>query len=216
MKAILPDPLFEETADQPDDEDSATTSAQLLREDLDAGSDGDDKEEEVKHGSSSLTSDSILRKLKYATGGVSTLFGVGEGPIKHGHVEVEPPMCVGKLIERAQNEQDVRPQPSEEKMDIELTTADVVEKHHELTIADYLSIAKSHLNFTEQDIFFAQDLYRVIDKGGEIGVQRSKLEADSMQSHHNTAFHLQSLLNFDLVSIPYHHASACIRLYISL
>ncbi len=202
MKAIVPDPLFENTStpDQPDEEDTANMSAQLLGEDLDAGSDGDDKEEEeVKHDSSSLASDNIFRKLKYATGGVSALFGVGGGPIQYGHIKMEPALHVGKLIERAQNEQDMHLQPSEEKMEVELT-ADL-EQPYELTISDYLTIAKTHLEFTDSDLDFARQLYCMIDEGAETGVQRSKLEADNTCSHHHsTDSHLQSLLNFGLVS----------------
>ena len=200
MRAVLPEPLFEELADQPDDEDSLGTS---LGEELDGGSDGDDKdEEEVKDGPS-LTNEMIIRKLKYGTGGVSTLFGVGAGAVRHGYVEVEPSVCVGKLLERAQSEQYGHLQPSEEKMEEELTDQQLGKSHQKMTLDNYLNIGKNYLDFTDSDILFAQELYRIIDEGGDHGVQRLNLDTHSALTHlhhqHSLELHVQSLLNFDLV-----------------
>ncbi len=200
MRAVLPEPLFEEVADQPDDEDSLGTS---LGEELDGGSDGDDKdEEEIKDGPS-LTNEMIIRKLKYGTGGVSTLFGVGAGAVRHGYVEVEPSVCVGKLIECTQNEQDGRLQPSEENMEEESTAQLGKSYQNNMSLDNYLNIGKNYLDFTDSDILFARELYRIIDEGGDPGVQSSNLEAHSalthLHHHHSIKLHVQSLLNFNLV-----------------
>ena len=207
VRPILPETLYEEVAnpDQPEEEEMVDSSTQLLgEEEGDGGSDGEDKEEEEEAKDESVLTREIMRKLKYARGGVSTLFGVGVGPLKYGqmHVEVEPSV---NPFEHAQTKQYGCPHGTEEKMEEDSSVGESSQKTSQLTVDDYLTVAKEQLKFDDRDVLFAGELHRVINDSGSEGVQRSSLENHMALNHlphsHSLDFHIQSLLNFDLVSI---------------
>jgi len=203
--SVLPVKLFEDLPSPDGSEDDE--ASQMLAEDLDGQSDGEDESRDDSENRKLL-----MRKLRTMRGGVSALFGIGQGPMVHGHVDLHPVINIGQLFEHAQSTQDGLPEQGIEKMDTDTSPKEnfwqsisepVV--NTKSSFEQFLKIAEIHLKFDENDLHYVRELHRLIDEGGTAGVQRSSLVSNQLLSGLQSSLglddHLQTMLNFNTVMI---------------
>ena len=199
---VLPEKLFETDEGQEGEKMAQQLMEGAMREDGEEeregegeGESGGREEGEGEERPSSL----VMKVSRYSGTGLGSLLRLCENSIQnHGSVKLDLDIPWAALISPLPEE---HPPPSLAcwKIHPDGETAN----SPPLSITDYLSLCRQHLQMTEPDLQFSRAVYEVIEQCEERGVSVTGLRGHTALRAlpHSLCLddHLQSLLNFDMV-----------------
>ena len=213
-------------------EGSGQTARQLVKtamEEAERGTNSDEEEEEdamelgAEEGGASMAASKPAKetvKFKGPGVGYSSLFSFERGALKYKPIDLTPGFSIGKLLDpipepewaidgaSTSDGRNISADPSTSEQDApSLQTAEGVGGRKVLKLESFLLLVEKELGFSSSDVVFSRTLYDVISSGGERGVARETLKSheslSGLRHQLDFDFHVQTLLNFDLVQFRY-------------
>ena len=167
--------------------------------------------------------------LKYRGGsGITSLFNLGAGVLRHGAIELTPGLSVAKLLDplTVDSERMMEDSKGERSVQSSLenhpvlslacsSTAEESDSRHPCTLIEsggnpssleaYLVSVGRELGFSDSDVQFAVVLHDVVSSSGKFGISKDSLKTHGSLSGLEHQFsidqHIQTLNNLELVSL---------------
>ena len=167
--------------------------------------------------------------LKYRGGsGITSLFNLGAGVLRHGAIELTPGLSVAKLLDplTVDSERMIEDSKGERSVQSSLenhpvlslacsSTAEESDSRHPCTLIEsggnpssleaYLVSVGRELGFSDSDVQFAVVLHDVVSSSGKFGISKDSLKSHGSLSglEHQLSIdqHIQTLINLEMVSL---------------
>ena len=167
--------------------------------------------------------------LKYRGGlGITSLFNLGAGVLRHGAIELTPGLSVAKLLDPLAVDSESMTEDSKGEIGVQSalenhpvlslicsSTAEESDSIHSSTPTEnggkpssleaYLISVGRELGFSNSDIQFAVVLHDVVSSSGKFGITKDSLRTHSsllgLEHHLSINQHIQTLINLEMVSL---------------